>query len=127
MDAGIRNVRLLTSVDDPLFPQVMELGDSWKKRVGFLPKAAFDAYAEHSTILVAEHQGQVLGYACYALPRLHVRLVHLCVPARVRGEGIARALVAEISSATESDTASARSVGSTRASTRCGAASGLPQ
>lgn len=98
MQAEVGNIRPLDSVDDPLFSQVMELGDSRRNRVGFLPKAAFESYAEDSTILVMEHQGQAVGYACYALPGLRVRLIHLCVRSGYEGMGIARALVKEISS-----------------------------
>lgn len=98
MQADVGSIRPLDSVDDPLFPQVMELGDSRRDHVGFLPKAAFEAYAEDSTILVMEHLGQAVGYACYALPGLRVRLIHLCVRPGFEGKGIARALVEKISS-----------------------------
>lgn len=97
MEAGIGDIRPLRSADDPLFTQVIQLGNSRSDRVGFLPRAAFEAYAEDSTILVMERQGQALGYVCYALPRLHVRLIHLCVQPGFEGRGIARALIAEIS------------------------------
>ncbi len=53
--------------------------------------------ANSGTLLAAIHDGHVLGYALYSLPRQVIRLSHLCVSENARGQGIARRLVDAIS------------------------------
>ena len=77
--------------------QIIALGDRSRKTLGFLPRAGFIQAADSQTLLAAIHDGQVVGYALFSLPRQVVRLTHLCVGESVRGAGVARRLVDAIS------------------------------
>ena len=81
-----------------LFDAAKALGDSETRSLGLLPHAAWDDYGRAGHILVAVQDEELLGYAAYRIPRNEVRLAHLVVKPEARGSGVARALIAEISS-----------------------------
>src|ERR1700684_911692 len=87
----------LGAKDVKILNQVIALGDRSRKTLGFLPRAGFMQAAASGTLLAAIRDGQVVGYALFALPRQVVRLNHLCVEESVRGSGVARHLVDSIS------------------------------
>ena len=78
-----------------LLDQVIALGDSQKKTLGFLPEGAFHDYAQRGWIVVAADVNEkVIGYLAYRQTRgLECRLVHLCVLPEYRNKGIAGELV----------------------------------
>ncbi|MEY2468297.1 MAG: hypothetical protein QOF21_995, partial [Actinomycetota bacterium] len=79
------------------FDEVIELHRRYRKTLGFLPAGAFAEYAGDGTLLGAlADDGLLVGYALYDLPRSEIALRHLCVDAKVRGMGVARALVEEL-------------------------------
>ena len=73
--------------------RAIELGDRYRRTLGFLPREAYHAAAKKGTLLLARHGAEVIGYAYFGLTRTHVRLSHLCVHEDYRGRGIARAMV----------------------------------
>ncbi|MEU3114309.1 GNAT family N-acetyltransferase [Micromonospora chalcea] len=75
----------------------VEIGNRSSATLGFLPIAEYRAAAARGNLLLARLDGEVVGYALYALARNRVRLTHLCVDRKVRGFGIARQLVEQIS------------------------------
>jgi GNAT superfamily N-acetyltransferase/predicted nucleic acid-binding protein len=83
--------------DEQFLRQVIVLGDMSRRTLGFLPQVAFMQAADSGTLLAAVHDGRVLGYALYSLPRQVIRLTHLCVSESARGRGVARRLVDAIS------------------------------
>jgi GNAT superfamily N-acetyltransferase len=96
--ANERTVRTVAvEAGDALVGQIIALADEDSSTLGFLPHSAFEAAARRGTLLAAVHGTDLVGYALFALPRQHVRLVHLCVAKRHRGRGIARLLVEEVS------------------------------
>lgn len=80
-----------------LIEKIIALGDQYRRTLGFLPAAAFYQAALSGTLLAALADDNVAGYALYALPRQVVRLTQLCVSGDMRGHGVARLLVEEIS------------------------------
>ncbi|MFB9832832.1 GNAT family N-acetyltransferase [Actinoallomurus acaciae] len=87
----------LIGASDPRVLEAIALGDKARKTVGLLPRAAYADAARNKRLLVASVDAEVIGYALYGLPRNEVTLTHLVVNASHRRQGIARALVEEIS------------------------------
>ncbi|HVF04926.1 MAG TPA: GNAT family N-acetyltransferase [Frankiaceae bacterium] len=88
--------------EHPLYPDVIALGDRNRRSLGLLPHDAYRDYAENGRLLIAtadrrDGSQRLLGYALYRLPRNEVVLAHLVVASDVRGGGIARKLVYELS------------------------------
>lgn len=81
-----------------LYEQVIALGDANSATLGHLPYAVFEEAAESERLLAATRDGEVVGYALFALRcrRFEVSLTHLCVRDSERGNGTARSLVEEI-------------------------------
>jgi ribosomal protein S18 acetylase RimI-like enzyme/predicted transcriptional regulator len=92
-------VRLLGADERDLLDQVVTLGDLHRRWLGLLTHTAFTEYASRNKILIAvsNDSDRLLGYALFDLPRQRVRLAHLCVANDARHQGIARALITELS------------------------------
>ena len=75
----------------------IQLGNQARDTLGYLPFAAYEDAACNYGLLLARERGVVVGYALFGLASRHVRLTHLCVDDRHRGQGIARKLVDWIS------------------------------
>ena len=76
--------------------QVIDLGDANSKTLGFFAKDGFIKHAKKKLIIIAvDSQSQLLGYLMYAIRRKDrcVRLIHLCIDQRYRGQKVARKLV----------------------------------
>lgn len=83
--------------DAGFLEEVIELGDRFRRTLGFLPRPVFAQAAEAGTLVAAVHNDHIVGYALYFLPRQVVRLTHLCVSEGMRSHGVARLLVEAIS------------------------------
>lgn len=81
-----------------LLPDVISLGDSQKKTLGFLPESAFEDYAARGNIIVAvSESNEVLGYVLFAQKQnLVCRLAHVCVRPNARRQGIAEELISHL-------------------------------
>ncbi|QCC84673.1 N-acetyltransferase [Desulfovibrio desulfuricans] len=81
-----------------LLPDVISLGDSQKKTLGFLPENAFEDYAARGNIIVAvSESNEVLGYVLFAQKQnLVCRLAHVCVRPDARRQGIAEELISHL-------------------------------
>lgn len=81
----------------PYLHQVVDLGDANSKTLGFFTKDGFIKHAKKELIIIAvDSQSQLLlGYLMYAIKRKDrcVRLIHLCIDQRYRGQKVARKLV----------------------------------
>ncbi|WP_420621405.1 GNAT family N-acetyltransferase [Candidatus Poriferisodalis sp.] len=82
----------------PLYDQVVALGDANSATLGHLPYAVFEEAATSGCLLAATRNGEVVGYALFALRsrRFEVSLTHLCVRNSERGQGTSRRLVDDI-------------------------------
>ncbi|WP_232788792.1 GNAT family N-acetyltransferase [Streptomyces odonnellii] len=90
-------IRLVGARDEELLAAIVELGDRFNKRLGFMPPAAYAQAAAEKRLLAAMDGRKLVGYTLFSLPRQQIRLTHLCVDPDSRGQGIARLLVDEIS------------------------------
>lgn len=88
----------LVEASGTLYDQVTALGDANSATLGHLPYAVFKEAAESERLLAAARDGEVVGYALFALRsrRYEVSLTHLCIRDSERGKGTARSLVEEI-------------------------------
>ena len=80
----------------PYLHQVIDLGDANRKTLGAFTRGAFIDHAKKRFIIIAvDSQSQLLGYLMYAIKRKDrcVRLIHLCIDQRYRGQKVARKLV----------------------------------
>ncbi|TJZ98266.1 GNAT family N-acetyltransferase [Actinacidiphila oryziradicis] len=81
------DIRLVRPQDTELLDAVVELGDRFNKRLGFLPPAAYKQKAGQGTLLAATIGGRLAGYTLFGLPGQRVRLTHLCVDGEFQGPG----------------------------------------
>lgn len=90
--------------DQDLLPEVIALGDSQRKFLGFLPEGAFADFARRGWILLAKTAANaVVGYAAYRMTQnAECHLVHLCVDPDCRNEGIGTKLLTELKRRTSS-------------------------
>lgn len=96
--SGLEPVEVVVAEDegDDIVRAVIELGDSHRETLGFLPESVTRDYAARGQVLAAVDGDALLGFATFALPADRVRLVQLCVAPPARERGIARLLVESI-------------------------------
>lgn len=82
--------------------RILQLHRASAATLGLLPFAAFDEYIQKRQILLAVHNGELLGYLLYRTTRGRATIVHLCVDQKSRGGGVATALVAALKFETKS-------------------------
>lgn len=82
---------------DERISQVLALWRAHRRWLGFLPNQGFTDRAAKGTLIAAVAGSAVVGYVLYDLPGDRVKLIHLCVSDRHRGQGVARQLVDEVS------------------------------
>jgi len=80
----------------PYLNDVIKLGDTNSKTLGFLAKGAFHNFAIKKLILIAKNaKGDFCGYLLYSINQKDrfVSIVHLCVEKSHRGRGVAKTLM----------------------------------
>jgi len=82
--------------DSDLYIQVVELGNSHRGTLGFLPYQVFREAAASAQVLAFVAEGTVRGYILFRRRRRtgEITLTHLCVGEDYQGQGVAKALVA---------------------------------
>ena len=80
----------------PLFEGVIRLYRKHSGTLGFLPRGAFEQYADDGGVLVAHADVGVAGYVAFRLAGDRAVLVHLCVDTSHRGRGLGEKLVAQM-------------------------------
>ncbi|MEX1028134.1 MAG: GNAT family N-acetyltransferase [Candidatus Paceibacterota bacterium] len=87
-------------------PHLDDVKSLWRRNsqtLGFYPSGAFEERARKRQILGALEGESLVGYVLYYTTKSpSVRITHLCVSESSRGNGVARALVSELQSATKS-------------------------
>ncbi len=99
MDKKIKIVSILQDFyeDYNFLDQVIALGDSQRKLLGFLPAGAFEDYAEKGWIHVAiTPDNVVVGYAAYRLTCDYCSITHICVSPSYRKSKIGVRLVQSV-------------------------------
>jgi len=85
------------SVGEKLLDKVMQLWRSHSAMLGFMPKGAFEQAAQKECLWAAMGQNdRFCGYVLFRKSREGIKIAHLCVNQEMSGQGIARALVEEI-------------------------------
>jgi GNAT superfamily N-acetyltransferase len=82
-----------TLIVAPRSPELDAVRALWRKdsdTLGLFPKGAFVEYAARGRIIAATDGGTVVGYLAYRVALQRAAIVHLCVAAPARGQGIAR-------------------------------------
>ena len=91
-------VTAATGPNDPRIIDAIRLGNESRSTLGHLPFAAYEEAAAKREVIFAEDSDRaVVGYALFDATNRDVRLVHLCVAAANRRQGVARRLVSWIS------------------------------
>jgi GNAT superfamily N-acetyltransferase/predicted nucleic acid-binding protein len=83
--------------------EVIQLGDTNKDTLGFLPHKAFKEAARQRKILVAiTPKGTCVGYVLYRVvkTKMMAAITHLCVDVQHRGDGIAQKLIEHLKQGT---------------------------
>src|SRR5579862_5571743 len=77
-------------------PELAAIRELWRQNsatLGFFPQGAFEDYAAEGGIISAtDTQRHLLGYLAFRRTRYQAVIVHLCVGAQTRNQGVARAL-----------------------------------
>ena len=77
-------------------PQVVQIGDSNAKTLGFFPQAAFKDQLIKGAILGAISNENLVGYLMYRISFDRVNIVHLCIDEKYRGKHIALRLLDQL-------------------------------
>lgn len=76
--------------------QVLALYKRNTGTLGFLPRGAFEEFAQQGWVLVATGDDGLEGYLAWRVSGDHAVIVHLCVAKEHQGKGIASALLKEL-------------------------------
>lgn len=92
----------LIEAHSPFLDKVQDLWRAHSKWLGFFPEGAFTDYASRGQILCALQGGTTLvGYVAWRpSPGHKISVVHLCIDPHLRGKGLAKLLIAELSNRT---------------------------
>ena len=88
----LEKINNITSVK---FNEAVKLGDNNSKTLGFLPKVAFEKYAESGQLIGAfdKKTNEFLGYLLYRISYNRVTIVHCCIDNNHRNKNVAKKLV----------------------------------
>ena len=88
-------IELINNIKSREFEKVVILGDANSRTLGFLPKMAFEKYAQNNQLIGAfdEKASELLGYLLYRTSYNKVTIVHLCIDNKHRKKGVAKKLV----------------------------------
>jgi predicted nucleic acid-binding protein len=88
----LEKINNITSVK---FNEAVKLGDNNSKTLGFLPKVAFEKYAESGQLIGAfdRKTNEFLGYLLYRISYNRVTIVHCCIDNNHRNKNVAKKLV----------------------------------
>lgn len=88
-------IRLIDNITSKEFHDAVELGDDNSKTLGFLPKLAFQKYAEKGQLIgvFKKNTHKILGYLLYRVSYNKVTIVHLCIDNSERNNGTATKLI----------------------------------
>ncbi len=91
-------IERIKNINSKEFKEAVELGDQNSKTLGFLPKSAFEKYAQQDQLIGAidKDTNKVLGYLLYRISYNRVTIVHLCIDNNIRKKGIASKLIKEL-------------------------------
>ena len=82
------------------FDKVLDVYEQNKAHLGFLPRGAFAPFVERNELLIACSGDTVFGYLMfrYSKSNAKLRVAHLCVDKKYRGQGVAKRLLEELKS-----------------------------
>lgn len=83
----------VVSARSKLLKKVQNLGDSASSTVGFLPREAFEDYAQKGHILALTEDDDLLAYIMFRYRKNAIVIVQLCVSPLHHGKGFAKLLV----------------------------------
>ena len=88
-------IRLINNIANEDFENAVKLGDDNSKTLGFLPKVAFEKYANDGQLLGAfdTMSNELIGYLLYRVAYNKVTIVHCCINESRRNENAAFTLV----------------------------------
>lgn len=88
-------IRLINKINTKEFEEALILGDANSKTLGFLPKMAFEKYAQENKLIGAydKNTSELFGYILYRTSYNKVTIVHLCIDDKHRKKGVAKKLV----------------------------------
>lgn len=88
-------INLINKTTSKEFSDAVELGDKNSKTLGFLPKVAFEKYANQNQLIGAfdNNSNELLGYLLYRVSYNRVTIVHLCINETKRNNSSANKLV----------------------------------
>ena len=82
------------------FDKVLDVYEQNKAHLGFLPRGAFAPFVERNELLIACSGDTVFGYLMfrYSKSNAKVRVTHICVDKKHRGQGVGKRLIEELKS-----------------------------
>jgi len=88
-------IELINNVVSQEFEKAVLLGDANSKTLGFLPKMAFEKYAQANQLIGVFDikTTELYGYLLYRISYNKVTIVHLCIDDNHRRKGVAKKLV----------------------------------
>jgi GNAT superfamily N-acetyltransferase len=90
-------ISIVAPNEDDLIDAAIALGDEHKKFLGLMPREGYRVAAQKGTLMVVRNDHGVMAYALYRISGQYVKITHLCVSGKARGQGLARRLINAIS------------------------------
>ena len=97
----MNKIKYITNKEERILKAVIELGDKNSKTLGHLPRSVYREYARKKRIVVIlGDNSKLLGYTLFDTVKTKdkIRIVHLCLDQKERGNGYAKELLDELKS-----------------------------